>query len=55
MREKVKLYLETTGTKQKWICEQIGVSKSHFSHWIHGDREMDYIKLLKLKKLIGIN
>lgn len=40
MREEIRIELEKRGIKHKWIYEHIGVSKSHFSHWLRGDREL---------------
>ena len=55
MRELVRQYLKATGTKQKWICEQIGAEPSVFSRWLKGERELTYTQKVKLKKLIGVN
>lgn len=54
MRAKVKEYLKATGTKQKWICEQIGVRPDVFSRWLKFERELTYTQKVKLKKLIGV-
>ncbi len=40
MREQIRNELKKRGIKHKWIYEHIGVSKSHFSHWLRGDREL---------------
>ena len=55
MREIVKEYLIITGTKQKWICQQIGISESYLSKYLKGEKELTIIYKIKLKKLIGIN
>ena len=55
MREKLKIYLQETGTKQKWIAQKLGISESLLSLFIKGDRELSYNNAIKLKKLIGIN
>jgi len=55
VRELVKQYLKATGTKQKWICEQIGAEPSVFSRYLKGERDLTYTQKIKLKKLIGVN
>lgn len=53
MRARVREYLQLTGVKQKWICEQIGADPSTFSRWLKFERELTYAQKIKLKLIIG--
>jgi len=58
VREQIRKELSKRGIKHKWIYQHIGVSKSHFSHWLNGERELkkehvdEILKLLEMDKSI---
>ena len=54
LQVRVREYCRLTGRKYKWIYEQVGISKSHFSHWLNGNRDIAYQHKIKIKQIIGI-
>ena len=54
VRAKVREYLQLTGIKQKWICQQIDCDPSVFSRWLKGERDLTYTQKIKLKIIIGV-
>ncbi len=52
MREKIREICKQKGIKHKWIYDQLGVSKSHFSHYLRGDRDLASGHIGKIKELL---
>jgi len=46
-------YIESHGTKKKWISDQLGIGLTHFSLWLKGERELADFRLEKLKAIIS--
>lgn len=58
MNERVKEILQERGIKHKWLYEQVGVTKSQFSYWINGKRNLttDQVERIKqILKLLGVD
>lgn len=52
IRTEVKETLERKGLKHKWIYSQIGISKSHFSHWINGERDISSSHISTIMRIL---
>lgn len=37
----LEIEIEASGLRHRWIAEQLGVSPSHFSRWVSGERRVD--------------
>ena len=58
MNQKVKEILQERGIKHKWLYDQIGISKSQFSYWINGKRNLTTDQVEQIKQvliLLGAN
>lgn len=55
IRTKVRCTLAQNGTKHKWVYDQIGISKSHFSHWLNGDRSLKQEYVFRICTLLGLS
>ncbi|ABR49001.1 hypothetical protein Amet_2851 [Alkaliphilus metalliredigens QYMF] len=55
VRENVREVLKQNGIKHKWLHEQLGISKSHFSHWLRGERDLKQDHINKIKEVLKIN
>lgn len=54
MRDKLKLYLEENGIKQKHIAEKLGISTSLLCRYLKGTRNLSIKKEEMLKEIIKI-
>ena len=40
LKEKVKTFLEMSGTPKTVFCQRVGVSPMHFYAWLRGERNL---------------
>lgn len=53
-RIEYKNEIKNRGLKQKWVCEQIGVSNAALSMFLNDKLDLGLNKERKLKELLGI-
>jgi len=56
LRCDVEQYLKNNGIKQRWLCEQMNIHETRFSHWKKGRENLsddNYLKLLDFIKNKG--
>lgn len=54
MNERVKEILQERGIKHKWLYEQVGVTKSQFSYWINGKRNLTTDQVERIKQILKL-
>jgi plasmid maintenance system antidote protein VapI len=46
--------IEELGLKKVYVAKKIGITKVHFSYFLHGKRNMSPDKMEKLHQILGI-
>jgi len=53
IRERCIAYIEKYGSRQTFFCKKLAVSRTHFSLWLRGERDMSDERLDALNKILA--
>lgn len=53
IREKLKIFIKTTGTTQQFIATSVGLSKVSINLFLKGERNLKELYLLRIDNLIN--